>query len=78
MEYRGHWIRLSRPHGSPETIEACRKVWENGLENQSSSQNVWERLDGSYPYDSGQGTISAFHIETSMNGKRLFYGDTVL
>lgn len=64
LEYRGHWVRVSRPHGfakRPERDVDCS-----------------ERLDGSYPYEYGTGTITAQHIEFEHNGKRLFYGDTIL
>ncbi len=29
LEYRGHWVRLSRPHGTSELLEECRKLWES-------------------------------------------------
>ena len=39
---------------------------------------VVEKLDGAYPYEIGTGTIRAVHVEFEYNGKRLFYGDTIL
>jgi hypothetical protein len=76
MEYRGHWIRLSRPHGTPELLQTCRNVWENKL----TQPDVSERMDGSYPYEWGTGLVvmSAAHVEYNLDGKRLFYGDTIL
>jgi len=64
MEYRGHWVRISRAHGwAQATVRPVR---------------VTERLDGAYPYELGTGKITAEHLEYSQYGKRLFYGDTVL
>jgi len=65
MEYRGHWVRLSRYHG-----DAKPKA--------SGSASYLERMDGSYPYESGGGILQAHHVEFNHNGKRLFYGDTIL
>ncbi len=65
IEYRGHWVRLSRYHGDAKPkapATACSS----------------ERLDGSYPYESGPGTIQADHTEFNHYGKRLFHGDTIL
>ena len=62
LEYRGHWVRVSRAHGA---LTAPTAVFE-------------EQLDGSYPYESGSGRIVARHNEYDRNGKRLFYGDTIL
>ena len=65
MEYRGHWVRLSRYHGGA-------KPKAPGLASYP------ERMDGSYPYESGGGILQAHHVEFNHNGKRLFYGDTIL
>jgi hypothetical protein len=64
VEYRGHWVRLSRAHALPEALASVREVAE--------------RLDSSYPYLCGEGAIMARHFEYSHNGKRLFHGDTAL
>jgi hypothetical protein len=66
MEYRGHWVRVSRPHGS-----ARPSVFDE-------DNNCQERLDSGYPYEWNTGKIMAKHTEFSHNGKRLFYGDTNL
>jgi len=76
VEYRGHWIRLSRPHGTPEVLRACQYHWNS----RTSGPTVYsEMLDGSYPYEwSDNGNISACHVEYNLHGKRLFYGETIL
>jgi hypothetical protein len=63
MEYRGHWVRITRAHG----------VTERG-----SGVPLVERLDGSYPYECASGRTEAHHTEFQVNGKRLFYGDSIL
>ena len=65
MEYRGHWVRLSRYHGDVKP-------------NAQSRVACSERLDGAYPYESGLGKIQADHVEFNHNGKRLFFGDAIL
>jgi hypothetical protein len=64
VEYRGHWIRMSRTQGGATPFEP----------------GLMERLDGSYPYEcgTGGGKLTAAHSEYNRNGKRLFHGDTVL
>jgi hypothetical protein len=64
VEYRGHWVRLSRTHALPSGLVPTLEVTE--------------RLDSSYPYTSGAGSITSRHLEYSHNGKRLFHGDTAL
>ena len=69
LEYRGHWVRITRAHGvsTPPTVAAGRE-----------RRAITERLDGSYPYEIGGGKIAAEHVEYLHNGKRLFHGDTIL
>jgi hypothetical protein len=62
LEYRGHWVRLSRTLG-PRTGVAATLV---------------ERLDGAYPYECGSGAITAVHSEYKEAGGRFFHGDTAL
>jgi len=63
LEYRGHWVRLSRAHGRVVT----------------TGPSLLESLDGSYPYECGTGNMMAEHSEETMkNGKRVFYGNTIL
>ena len=71
VEYRGHWVRLSKPQASPSVLAECRKLWD-------SQAGLAERLDGSYPYECTAGGMTARHIEYNLNGKRLFYGETIL
>jgi hypothetical protein len=66
LEYRGHWVRLSRAHGvEPAAMRAA-------------GDGTLEKLDGAYPYESGTGRIMARHFELERDGKRLFWGDTSL
>jgi hypothetical protein len=65
MEYRGHWVRISRPHGFAKA-------------NAPAVRTTCERLDGAYPYECNPGRMTAQHFEYNHNGKRLFYGDTIL
>jgi hypothetical protein len=65
MEYRGHWVRLSRYHSDSKPKAPALGAFS-------------ERLDGTYPFESGRGGIEAHHVEFNHNGKRLFYGDTIL
>lgn len=76
MEYRGHWVRVSRPHAPPQVLEQCKKLALG--EARQRAALVVEKLDGGYPYEIGTGTIRAVHVEFEYNGKRLFYGDTIL
>jgi hypothetical protein len=63
VEFRGHWVRLSRAHGTVVT----------------TAPSLVESLDGCYPYECGTGNIMAEHCEETMkNGKRVFYGNTIL
>jgi hypothetical protein len=73
LEYRGHWIRLSRPHPSCSIAGAPQSRLES-----------FETLSGPYPYESCErsdiapGTLFALHVELHSNGRRLFYCDTAL
>jgi len=72
MEYRGHWVRMTRPQTTPHVLAECRKLLEGKVRARA------EYLDGSYPYECGDGKILALDIEYSLEGKRLFYGDTLV
>jgi len=64
VEYRGHWVRLSRPHVSAEVLQDCMRRFVSTLEKargrrprlQSDETNTvgasLENLSGSYPYES--------------------------
>ena len=67
MEYRGHWVRVSRPQASVPVLNECRKQFD-------ARAGLAERLDGSYPYECVSGKLTAHHVEIGLNGKRLFYG----
>jgi len=73
VEYRGHWIRMSRAHGFEGSVQ---KLLEQG------SAAWFENLGGSYPYemmdrsDLQAGSIFAVHTEDRAGDKRVFYGDT--
>jgi hypothetical protein len=73
LEYRGHWVRLSRPHDY-----ACSPEW---LIEEDVAANV-ENLSGSYPYECisrsslRSGSIFAVHVSRPAGAKQIFYGDT--
>ncbi len=74
LEYRGHWVRISRAHGLTKSTTPALRVTpphEEGI-------TVTERLDGAYPYEMGSGGIVAEHHSIKHDDKRLFYGDTAL
>lgn len=82
VEYRGHWVRISRPCASPELSTSCRDGFENLVLDSSARSVLLENLGGSYPYECvdasvlAPGSLIAAHAEFSHAGKRLFYGDT--
>jgi hypothetical protein len=65
LEYRGHWVKLARNHASVEPAPVR-----------------YESLSGPYPYEScerpGEPGVFATYSEVQANGRRIFYGDTVL
>ena len=65
LEYRGHWVKLARPHGGG--------IAPDGDER-------WELLSGALPYQPVQaprpGSVVARISEQKDNGRRLFHGDT--
>ena len=73
LEYRGHWVRISRPHEYEYLPE-----WL--IQNDPSA--CVENLGGSYPYeciprsDLRAGSIFAVHVSRPLEAKRVFYGDT--
>ena len=85
VEYRGHWIKLSRPHAPAAVVDSMRKLFDGYLKNPISPADTpiyVEQLSGPYPYEScymesvGRGTIFALHVESITDGRRFFYGDT--
>jgi hypothetical protein len=73
LEYRGHWVRVSRPHGFEGMDEWLLKP---------DSDALFENLGGSSPYEVTDrsavrpGSIFAVHVERRAADKRVFYGDT--
>jgi len=73
LEYRGHWVRVTRPQDY-----ACTPEW---LFQADSSASI-ENLGGSYPYECiprsslRSGSIFAVHVSRPAGTKQIFYGDT--
>ncbi len=85
LEYRGHWVKLSRPQVSAESTNSIRNLFHGALDNlkaPSDGSIYTEKLSGSYPYEScersaiARGWIFALHVESDFGGRRTFYGDT--
>ena len=85
MEYRGHWVRLSRPQTTPAVAESLRNRWEVLLRHVRQPAHApcyAERLSGPLPYEACDrfelrpGDLFALHKEFRAGGRRLFYGDT--
>jgi hypothetical protein len=67
VEYRGHWARLTMVHGTPTPSLLATPPLQGG-----------EFMGSSYPFEWGDGKISAVVQEEKVNGKRVFYGETIL
>jgi hypothetical protein len=73
LEYRGHWVRVTRPQDY-----ACRPEWLIQADPSASIEN----LSGSYPYECiprsslRSGSIFAVHVSRPAGTKQIFYGDT--
>jgi hypothetical protein len=73
LEYRGHWVRVTRPQDY-----ACRPEWLIQADPSASIEN----LSGSYPYECiprsslRSGSIFAVHVSRPAGAKQIFYGDT--
>jgi hypothetical protein len=85
LEYRGHWVRLSRPHTTPPVEESLRNQWEVLLQHVREPAHApcfAETLCGPLPYESCDrfelrtGDLFAFHNEFRAGEQRLFYGDS--
>jgi hypothetical protein len=75
LEYRGHWVHVTRGHGG----DALRTAWSAKLQELRNGTLVPsdEALDGSYPFECGTGgDLRAVHVEVLIEGKRIFHGDT--
>jgi hypothetical protein len=70
LEYRGHWVRVTRPNCSEDLMGLCYAAWKNGY-------TFVEDLSGAYPYSAGvRGSVFSAQTEIQVAGKRLYYGDT--
>jgi hypothetical protein len=73
LEYRGHWVRIARPHDFE-----CESQWLL----QEDTPAWLENLSGSYPYESisrknlRAGSVFAVHISRPAGPGKVFYGDT--
>jgi hypothetical protein len=82
VEYRGHWVRVSRPCGSEEALLQCSNLFDAVLASPQGASALFENLSGSYPYermdatDLRPGSLVAIHVEFEHEGRRLFYGDS--
>jgi hypothetical protein len=85
MEYRGHWVKLSRPQTSPAVAESLASRWAILLREvkQPAELPIYaELLSGPYPYeccdrfDLRPGDLFAFHVEFRAGGRRMYYGDS--
>ena len=85
VEYRGHWIRLSRPRTSAMVAESIQNRFDRLLRDPKAATDTpvyVEILSGPYPYQpcdglpADRGSIFALHVESNAGGQRLFYGDT--
>ena len=85
MEYRGHWVKLSRPQASVQVAESLENRWKILLQDfqRLAEPPIYaEILSGPYPYqfcdrfELRPGDLFAFHVEFRAGGRRLFYGDS--
>ena len=86
LEYRGHWIKLARPHTSAGASAFIRSRFDRAVSDlKTLGPDVRvETLSGAYPYELCDpselryGSLFALHVEAPLNGLRLFFGDTCL
>jgi hypothetical protein len=84
LEYRGHWVRISRTQVGAEMERTLGDAFQSALDRGAftSPEAVMEDLGGSYPYEwmhdrrLEPGAIFAMHLVTDAGGRRLLYGDT--
>ena len=81
VEYRGHWVRLSRPNGA-RVLLLCKGLFDAVRERPQTGPAMFEDLSGSYPYecmdaaDLRLGSFVGVNIQFEHARQRLFYGDT--
>jgi len=88
VEYRGHWTRISRTHGSRSQVEALKDAFERVLEDPAEEQNrenvVVEDLSTGYPYEVAIpnavrcGMLAGLHVIPDADRRHLVYGDTCI
>ena len=85
VEYRGHWIKLSRPHPCSGVAAPLENLFHASVQTLGMDLNTpvyVENLSGPYPYESCErsaiepGALFALHIESRSGQHRWFYGDT--
>lgn len=85
LEYRGHWVRVSRPRAPDAVLETMEKKFTEFLHSFvcSNPAQVYVRdLSGAYPFEfrhkpePKDESIFACDLEFVYDGRRLFYGDT--
>jgi hypothetical protein len=88
FEYRGHWIKVSRTGAPPEVLTSLKGLFRHSMEANSLGDPAaglyLENLSGPYPWESCNaaeltaGSLFAAHVETRLDGRRFFYGDTCI
>jgi hypothetical protein len=87
LEYRGHWVRVSRSRAPDIVLESLEKKFTEFLhsfECPNAAQMCVRDLRGSYPFEFQDapelkhGSMFACDLEFVHNGRRLFYGDTCI
>jgi hypothetical protein len=88
LEYRGHWIKVSRTVAPPAVLFSLKSLFSESLGSgscgNSPSSAYLENLSGPYPWefckaaDLTAGLLFAAHVETQLDGRRFFYGDTCI
>ncbi len=85
VEYRGHWVRVSRPQTTPLLTESLRRRWKvllGHIREPADAACYAEILSGPLPYESCDrfelraGDLFAFHVQFHSDGRRFFYGDS--
>jgi hypothetical protein len=77
LEYRGHWVRISRSQGAGFDPDMLRREFLH-----AATPPLIENLSGPYPYecvtrrDLGQGSIFAVHASRPEGAKQIYIGDT--
>jgi hypothetical protein len=75
LEYRGHWVKVTRAW----TSDAASKALEDRfIATLRAGIGHIENLAGPYPSEMGPGPIFALQVESATDDARLFYGDTCL